>query len=270
MTTRKLIVLVALAPVPIACLSMVAGCSSTGPCGWIGTPADFLWPAAFVPPLLVVLVSALAWTVRFGFTAARTSRALTKLPRGQVPPAVASAARSARIERIAYIQGGPTVAFCAGLLRPTVFITEEATARLSDSELMAVLHHEADHARRREPVRRAARTAAAEALMFFPLVAWWTERQAVRSELRADTAAVLLVGRPALAGALLVMTDPAVAMAAFAGHTELRARRLLGMEVEEGKPPPALWATTVAYSWLTLSLAGCLSEVLVGLTSRGL
>jgi len=155
------------------------------------------------------------------------------------------------------------VAFCAGIVRPTVFISEVAVAGLSDSELLAVLHHEAEHALRHEPLRRAARMAAAEALTFLPIVGWWSERQIALSELSADAAAERVVGRSALAGALLVMTAPAMPMAAFVGHAELRARRLLGMKVDEPKPPRAMWAATFVYSWLALSLAGCLSAVVV-------
>ena len=269
MTSRKLMVLGALAAVPVACLTTVAGCSSTGPCGWLVTPGDLMWSAAYVPPLLIALVSAVAWALIFVFTAARTSRAVTRLEFVlPLPLTLVRAAEAAQIERIACLRGGPPVAFCSGLLRPTVFISEDAVAQLSKAELMAVLHHEKDHAIRREPLRRAARSAAADVLMFLPLVRWWTERQATRSELRADAAAELCVGKPALAGALLVMTEPAVAMAAFAAHAELRARRLLGMEVEESGPPRAVWAATLAYSWLALSLAGCLAEVVVALSSR--
>lgn len=158
------------------------------------------------------------------------------------------------------------MAFCAGILRPTVFISEAAVAGLSDSELLAVLHHEADHARRHEPLWRAARTAAAEVLTFLPIVGWWSERQIALSELSADAAAERIVGRPALAGALLVMTAPAIPLAAFVGHAELRARRLLGIRIDEPKAPRAVWAASFVYSWLAISLAGCLFAVMAALT----
>jgi Zn-dependent protease with chaperone function len=263
---RRLALLGVLAAVPIACLTTVAGCQMAGPCGWIPSQGNFWWPAAYVPPLLVMLVSTLAWTFRFGLVASRAKRELAKLPSVSVPSKLVRTAQSAGIDRIACVGAGSPLAFCAGIVRPTVFISDAAVAGLSDSELLAVLHHEADHARRREPLRRAARTAAAEVLTFLPIVRWWSERQIARSELSADSAAERMVGRPALAGALLVMTAPAIPLAAFVGHAELRARRLLGMRIDEPKPPRALWAATVVYSWLALSLAGCLFEVLVALT----
>lgn len=263
--TGRLALLVVLAAVPIACLSTVVGCRTAGACSWIATQGDFWWPAAYVPPLLIVLAAAFAYTLRLGLMTLRASLALARLPRVSVPPNLVRSAQSAGIYRIACVGAGSPVAFCAGLLRPTVFVSEGAMAALSESELLAVLYHEADHARRHEPARRAARNAAAEVLRFLPIVSWWSERQIARSELSADAVAERMVGRPALAGALLLMTAPAIPLAAFVGHAELRARRLLGMKIDEPKPPWAVWAATFVYSWLALSLAGCLFEVVVAL-----
>jgi len=218
-----------------------------------------------MPPLLVILASALAWTLKFGLVVSSTRRDLAELPRISLPPKLVRTAIAVGLDRIECVRGGAPVAFCAGIVRPTVFIGELAVAGLSDSELLAVLHHEADHARRHEPLRRAARTAAAEVLTFLPIVGWWSERQIARSELRADAAAERMVGRSALAGALLVMTAPAIPLAAFVGHAELRARRLLGVRIDEPKPSRAMWAATFVYSWLALSLAGCLFEVAVAI-----
>src|SRR5438067_631499 len=81
----------------------------------------------------------------------------------------------------------------------------------------------------------AACSAVAEVLLFLPIVRWGYERQSARAELRADAAAERVAGRPALAGALLVMTAPPIPLAAFMGHAELRARRLLGMRIDEPK-----------------------------------
>ena len=267
MSGRRAAVLVVLVAVPLACLGTVAGCPSGGPCGWIPTQGTFWWPAAYVPPLLVILASVLAWTVRFGVVASGTKRQLATLPRVSVPEKLARTARDVRLERIECVRGGSPVAFCAGIFRPTVFISEAAVAVLSDSELLAVLHHEADHARRHEPLRRVASTAAAEVLKFLPIVSWWSERQIARSELRADATAERMVGPSALAGALLVMTGPPIPLAAFVGHAELRARRLLGIKIDEPKAPRAVWAATVVYSWLAFSLTGCLFEVIVSFSS---
>jgi len=109
-----------------------------------------------MPPLLVILASTFAWTLRFGLVALRTERELTRLPSVPLPPKLVRTAKAAGLDRIECVRGEAPVAFCAGIVRPTVFISEVAVAGLADSELLAVLHHEADHARRREPLWRAA------------------------------------------------------------------------------------------------------------------
>ena len=262
MSGRQIALFGLLAAVPVACMSTFAGCSVAGPCELIATHPGFWWAAAYVPPLLIVLATVAACVFRFGLTAFRASRGLARLPRIGAPPTLARTAKSAGIARLAFVAGEAPVAFCTGLLRPTVFVTEGAVAALSERELLAVLHHEADHARRREPARRAALITAAEVLAFLPIVRWWSDRQIARAELRADRFAERNAGRPALAGALLVMTAPPIPLAAFAGHAELRARRLLGVPIDEPKAP---WAASLVYSWLALSLAGCLFEVAVAL-----
>ncbi len=265
MTGRRLALVGLLAVVPTACMSTIAGCRAAGPCDWVVTQGNFWWPAAYVPPLIIVLATAAAYTLRFGLVAVRTSRGLARLPRVAAPPSLVLTAHSAGIDRIACVGARSPVAFCAGLLRPTVFVSEGAVEALSEPELLAVLYHEADHARRHEPARRAVRNAAGEVFVFLPIVRWWSERQIARAELNADAMAERIVGRPALAGALLAMTAPPIPLAAFVGHAELRARRLLGMRIHEPKAPRAVWAASFVYSWLALSLAGCLSAVVVAL-----
>src|SRR6185312_12316095 len=53
------------------------------------------------------------------------------------------------------VAGAAPCAFCAGLLRPTVYISTGALARLAPPELEAVLWHEATHRLRRDPLRLA-------------------------------------------------------------------------------------------------------------------
>ena len=265
MTARRLVLLVLVAAVPVVCLSAVAGCRTAGPCGLIVISGSW-WPVALGPPLLVASIAVVAWTIRLGITTSRASYELARLHRVDVPTKLSRSAAAAGVDRIACIATISPVAFCAGLLRPTVFVSQGAVALLSEQELLAVLYHEADHARRREPARRTARTAAVDVLEFLPIVRWWSERRLERCELAADVAAERSAGRAALAGALLVMTAPASSMAAFGGYAEMRARRLLGYQVEESRPSRALWASSLVYTWLALSLAGCLFEVVVALT----
>ena len=266
MTARRLALLVLVAAVPVVCLTAVAGCRAAGPCGLIMTAGSSWWPVALGPPLLVASIAIVAWTIRLGIITSRASFDLARLRRVHVPTILARSAAAAGVDRIACVITSSPVAFCAGALRPTVFVSDGAVALLSEKELVAVVCHEADHARRREPLRRIARKAAADVLAFLPIVRWWSERQMERCELAADLAAERSAGRAALAGALLVMTEPAASLAAFGGHAEMRARRLLGHQLEESQPPRALWAASLVYTWVALSLAGCLFEVVVALT----
>ena len=266
MTARRLEFLVLVAAVPVVCLTAVAGCRAAGPCGLIMSAGSSWWPGALGPPLLVTSIAIVAWTIRLGIITSRVSYDLARLQRVHVPIKLARSAAAAGVDRIECVRTSSPVAFCAGLLRPTVFVSQGAVTLLSEQELLAVLYHEADHARRREPARRTARNAAADVLAFLPIVRWWSERRLERCELAADVAAERSAGRAALAGALLVMTAPASSMAAFGGHAEMRARRLLGYQVEEPHPSRALWASTLVYMWLALSLAGCVFEVGVALT----
>src|SRR2546425_8317555 len=160
MTGRRLALLAVLAAVPIACLTTVAGCQSGAACGWIPTQGTSWWPAAYVPPLLVVLASALAWTLKFGLVASRTERELARLPRVPFPPKLVRTARAAGLDRFECVRAGSPMAFCAGIVRPTVFISKGAGEGLSGSAPLGVLPPEREHTRRKEPLWRAARIGA--------------------------------------------------------------------------------------------------------------
>lgn len=94
-------------------------------------------------------------------------------------------------------------AFCAGLLRPRIFLSALARDRLSQGELRAVLAHEGHHVRRRDPLRLLAARTLADALFFLPTLRRLERRYAELAELAADEAAVRAGGSPALASALL-------------------------------------------------------------------
>jgi hypothetical protein len=85
-------------------------------------------------------------------------------------------------------------AFCAGYLRPRVFISTGTQHTLAAAELDAVLAHEAHHRLRRDPLRIAAARALCEALFFLPVLRRLTERYCALAELSADAAAVARSG----------------------------------------------------------------------------
>lgn len=266
MSHRRLILLGVIAAALVACLGAAAACNPAGPCGLALGQIGSWWPSSLAPVLLLGLWAGTGWTLRLGITVARLSRELRKLPRVPIPTVLAMTASEAGIKRIACVQAGSPTAFCGGFLRPTVFLSDSAVTELSAAELAAVLHHEADHARRLEPLRRTARAAAGDVLPFLPIVKWWSERRNERCELEADAVAERLAGRTALAGALLVMSAPAGPLAAFAGQTELRASRLLGVKIETPRPPATVWIATFLYGWLALVVAGCMFEAAIVLS----
>lgn len=99
-------------------------------------------------------------------------------------------------------------AFCAGLVRPRVYVSTAALVALDDDELRAVLAHERHHQCRRDPLRLLVVRALGDALFFMPVLRRLRERYAILAELAADEAAVSAAGsRSALASALLTFGE---------------------------------------------------------------
>jgi hypothetical protein len=100
-------------------------------------------------------------------------------------------------------------AFCAGLMRPRVFVSSGAVALLDEGALHAVLAHELAHARRRDPLRLACGRVLARALVFVPGLAALHRRQIELAELSADECAIAAApeNRAALARAMLSFAE---------------------------------------------------------------
>lgn len=97
------------------------------------------------------------------------------------------------------LPGHPTVlvvdtpaplAFCAGWMRPRVYVSTAVLDRVSDSELRAVLAHERHHEAVRDPLRLAVARVLCQALFFLPVLRPLHDRYADVAEIRADAAAV--------------------------------------------------------------------------------
>jgi Zn-dependent protease with chaperone function len=212
---------------------------------------------------LVATASALAISFRACWLAATTTRALAVLPHAPIPPQLNAGARRAGIARLRCLAATDRTAFCAGLLRPCVYVTT-ATARLSAHELDAVLAHEAAHARRRDPLRRLLTRAAADVLFWFPLLRWWLHRHVESAEVHADKAAINHAGRAALAAALLAAGgQPPVAAPAMAGATDVRIAHLLGEGLPLRRPPAGLVALSVLGAIGAVWLVMCLGQGLL-------
>jgi Zn-dependent protease with chaperone function len=100
------------------------------------------------------------------------------------------------------------VAFCAGLLRPRIYVSEQTLASLGAEELRAIVAHEAHHADRRDPLRLVLAAALTAVLGVVPGFAAMRRRHALLAELAADAAAERTVGgRAPLAAALLAFDE---------------------------------------------------------------
>ncbi len=130
-------------------------------------------------------------------------------------------------------------AFCAGLLRPRVYLSTGALERLDDDAVTAVLAHERHHARRHDPLRLAAGRVLAGSLFFLPWLGDLFDRHQALAEMSADESAINGVGanRSALARAMLEFSD-APAWPGSQGIDPARVDYLLGEP--QSWPFPAL------------------------------
>jgi Zn-dependent protease with chaperone function len=200
-----------------------------------------------------------AWLVRFAYVLARAAATIERLPRAERMPArLRSSVVRTGVERLECISSSIPIAFCAGARRPSIIVSEGLAEQLDDHELEAVLIHERQHLREREPVVRAACETAAEVLVFFPLARWWSRRRMEAAELRADLAALRRVGARPVAAALVRLGSAVPAAPAFAGDTELRVAQLLGDPLPPRRPTAGLIAKSALGVPFAVAAIACL------------
>jgi hypothetical protein len=143
-------------------------------------------------------------------------------------------------------------AFCAGYLRPSVYVSSQAVDLLTDEQLEAVLAHEHHHRRLRDPLRIACGRILSEALFFIPVLRPLVAREAEVAELRADYAAVCARegGEAALASALLAFDESGPA--GSTGISPERVDALLGQPSQWRIPAWPLAASLLILAALTL------------------
>jgi hypothetical protein len=146
-------------------------------------------------------------------------------------------------------------AFCAGLLRPQVYLSTGAVAMLDDAALRAVVAHERHHARRYDPLRLAAGRVLARALFFLPALRDLAQRQQALAELSADESAVNAApaNRSALARAMLSFSDVPTPVGST-GIDSARVDYLLG-EPPSWRFPFLLCLTAAAVIALLIAVA---------------
>jgi hypothetical protein len=209
----------------------------------------FTYPAVNVAAALLLVLAALgvvvfAMLVRGGCRQLRSYRSFTR-----------------RLAVLGPLQGHPGVqvidarspqAFCAGYLRPRIYISRGALELLSGEELRAVLVHEAHHRSTRDPLRFACAHVLSQAFFFLPALRALDDRYRELAEQGADAAAVRASAGESgpLASALLAFD--AATPAGAAGISPERVDALLGRPPRWRLPVSLLVASLATLSTLVV------------------
>ena len=178
-----------------------------------------------------------------------------------------AASRTYRIRDAWVIPDEQPRAFCAGLIRPAVYVSSGAVALLDEAALGAVLAHERHHAHRRDPLRLAAGRVAARALFFVPGLRELVRRQQSLAELSADESAIAAApeNRAALAQAMLSFIDGSGDQDG-AGVDPARVDHLLG-EAPSWRFPMLLCLAAAALLALLVAFAALAGQLAAGSTT---
>lgn len=245
----------------LTCFGWLLACPHRADCLRTLTRLD-VWAAAGTRVALPLLAASFAvWLLRVAWLIHRAAAGVDRLPRSQVmPPRLAAAAARTGAQRVVCLAGNSPTAFCAGAFRPRILVSEGVVRQLGEDELDAVLLHEQDHARRYEPLMRAAHDAAAQVFFYIPLLRWWARLQAENAELRADRAALKRLGPRPVAAALWALGEGASLQgaAAFAGVASLRVAQLLGDPLPSRAPAASLMVISAMGLYLAFQVASCL------------
>ncbi len=142
--------------------------------------------------------------------------------------------------RLDVVELAAPVAFCYGLLRPRILVSSGLADALAPGELDALLLHEREHLRQRDPLKVALGKLLVSAGFFVPALGAIYRRYLVEKELAADGAAIAAQGDAgALAGALVRLLEeggaPAPALGASASDAlEARIDALVGEPLSLG------------------------------------
>lgn len=188
-----------------------------------------------------------------------------------VPARLARAAARAGIpaRRLAAVTASAPFALTYGLFRPRILASTALAADLDGAELAAVLAHEREHVRRRDPLKDLIARILPARFFYLPWLAHLQARYAAGRELAADRAALARHPRAALAGALLKVSAPpgwAAAPAAAMSTAALLDARITQLETGTEPPLPrarpaavaasaAATALTAAAGWSALVIA---------------
>jgi hypothetical protein len=156
--------------------------------------------------------------------------------------------------RVRVVPGARFQAFCAGLLRPAVYVSDGTLRTAGDAELRAVLAHEEHHRARRDPLRLLLARTVSDALRPLPPFASLARREAALADLAADAATVARLGdRTPLASALVRFDE-------IAGVAPERVDRL----VATAPPATISSALLVAAGVVLAGIAALAAPMLLG------
>lgn len=126
---------------------------------------------------------------------------------------LAALAHAAGAHKLYVARARRPAAFCVGVLRPRIVVTAGLLERLTPEEQAAVVWHEAQHARLREPLRCLVAELTSSSFFWLPTLKDICDRYRLTRELDADRLAITKTSRRALAGAL----HEAIAQPGYAG-----------------------------------------------------
>jgi Zn-dependent protease with chaperone function len=225
----------------------------------------FSYPAANADALVILSLAIVGFIVAMMLLAGMAAEVLVSR---RVYRGLAST-RPLKMGDVFVIDDAEPRAFCAGLLRPRVYVTSGAVALLDDRALDAVLLHERHHAGRRDPLRLAAGRVVARALFFLPSLGRLHRQEEELAELCADDSAACAApgNRSALARAMLSFTDAASDPAA--GIDPARVDHLLG-EAPQWNFPTLLCVTSLLTVGLIVGVAILAGRPAAGTATFGL
>nr|WP_255430236.1 M56 family metallopeptidase [Streptomonospora sp. PA3] len=153
--------------------------------------------------------------------------------------------------RVTLIGAAAPYALTYGFAAPRVLVST-GLLRLDDAELTAVLCHEREHVRNRDPLKTLLARALPAFLFFLPYLRHLRHRFTAARELAADRGAAAVCGTRPLAGALLKVSEgprfAAGATVAAMGAGDLLDLRVAQLETDRPVSPPAAGRRTAVVS----------------------
>jgi TonB family protein len=157
----------------------------SGPAGWAGPPSGTWIVLSSIWILGAVVI--LARRVRSAWTRRRLPMGRSNDASEKLRAAISDAGLSPGVIRVGGASAAP---FVAGSLRPIIVVPRAVVERLDRDELHAVLIHEGEHLRRRDPLRYSVLSAVRAAFWFYPPVWWLVRRIRETTEMACDEAVV--------------------------------------------------------------------------------